>query len=98
MSKQTSGHNLQFETDFNGERLELPANIVQALKGFQAKRISVRILAKPISDKLTRLEVTEEEIDRIGALQLEPRENVVEFLASQGSLQTGTFAKRTSAL
>jgi hypothetical protein len=98
MSKQSSDGTFQFETDFNGELIELPASVVEHLARSGAKKISVRILAKPISDTLTRLGVTEEEIDRIGVRQLEPRENVVRFLASQGALVSSRFAKRSAVL
>ena len=94
MSKQTGDRIHQFETLFNGERIELPKSVVDKLANSGAKKISVRILSKPISDTLNRLGIMEDEIDGIGSLQLEPRENVLSFLASQGVLSYGGFAKR----
>lgn len=58
---------------------------------FSDAKLHVRIEKKEINDRLKKNNVTEEEIERISALQIESREQVVKFLLSQGML-----AKRTS--
>lgn len=58
---------------------------------FSGAKLHVRIEKKEINDRLMKNNVTEEEIERISALQLESREQVIKFLLSQGML-----AKRAS--
>lgn len=58
---------------------------------FSGAKLHVRIEKEEINDRLKKNNVTEEEIERISALQIESREQVVKFLLSQGML-----AKRTS--
>ncbi len=60
-----------------------------ALRTFQAEgntKVQVRLTAYRVSSDLRTRAVTEEEIERITALQLEPRENVVRFLRAEGAL------------
>ncbi len=97
MQKQSAGAGYQFETELDGDRITLPGEMAAELARATVKKISVRILTKQISDRLHSLNVSESEIDRIGALQLEPRENVLSFLASQGKLAGSRFAKRFPA-
>ncbi|MBX2992272.1 MAG: hypothetical protein KF749_14055 [Bacteroidetes bacterium] len=58
---------------------------------FSGSKLHVLLERKEISDRLKKNNVTEGEIERISALQLETREQVIKFLLSQG-----TLAKRAS--
>lgn len=57
--------------------------------------VHVRLTAKSINAELKQLKVSEEEIERIGSLQLESREQVVTFLLSEGALNR-VAGKRTT--
>lgn len=48
-------------------------------------RVTVR-LTRGVVGALRKRGVSEEEIERIAALQLEPRENVLRFLGAEGAL------------
>ncbi len=61
---------------------------------FSGAKLQVRIEKKEISDRLKKNNVTEEEIERISALQLESREQVVKFLLSQGMLARRSASRR----
>ena len=58
--------------------------------------IHVRLTAKAISSELKSRNVSEEEIERIGSIQLESREQVVRFLLSEGALEKKAERKRKS--
>ncbi len=68
-------------------RIIIPDSVLQLLETGRGRRISVRLSRTPVSSDLEKKGVSEEEIERIAALQLEPREQVVKFLTSQGSLR-----------
>lgn len=59
-----------------------------------ARSLRVRLTSKVISSALKLKDVTEEEIERIGALQLEKREQVVKFLLTEGALRGHAVLKR----
>ena len=46
----------------------------------------MRIVGGVLSSELTARDVSDEEIERIGNLQLEDRDQVVKFLLSEGTL------------
>ena len=54
--------------------------------GKHSGAIHVRLTAKALSSELKASNVSEEEIERIGSLQLESRDQVVKFLLSEGAL------------
>jgi hypothetical protein len=59
----------------------------------------VKLIPRRLSRELVLRGVTEEEIDQIGSLQLEPRENVLGFLSSEGALRADKkFRRRTRNL
>lgn len=49
-------------------------------------KVTVRLTHGHVGGALRHRGVTEDEIERIAARQLEPRENVIRFLAAEGSL------------
>ena len=69
----------------------VPGIAVAAMGLKPGNRVHVRVTVESLSVRAMELGVTEEEVDAIGELQLESRENVLRFLAAEGSL-----AKRRS--
>jgi DNA-binding transcriptional regulator/RsmH inhibitor MraZ len=89
-----SRESIEFEgtIDKHG-RIAVPPSIRAHIdKG--ARSLRVRLTSKVISSALKLKDVTEEEIERIGALQLEKREQVVKFLLSEGALRGHVVLKR----
>ncbi len=64
--------------------IAVPASWRKALAG---KRLSVRLVPRHEAAALTAAGVTEDEIDLIGSIQSEPRDQVIAFLLSEGSLR-----------
>lgn len=63
--------------------LRIPRALRAELAG---RKIRVRLTPQTVAAKLTAAGVTEEEMERIGALQREAREQVVRFMLSEGAL------------
>ena len=59
-------------------------------------QIHVRVTTRKLRRGLLRIGVTEDEVETIAAMQLEPRENVERFLSTQGAMQrrAGRKARR----
>ena len=66
----------------------------ELLGEFSRKKIHVRISSRENASGLRENNVTEDELDRISSLQLEPREQVVKFLLSEGALKGSSFDRR----
>ncbi len=64
----------------------VPKSVLHRLNIRKGTMVHVRLTAMQLTGKLRKRNVTEEEIERISALQLEPRENVVRFLATESVL------------
>ena len=86
---------LEFETKVNRNgRVEfsLPVTLLGAEPGSD---VTVSIVPGRISKILDAREVTNEEVDRIAALQYEDRQNVIRFLEAEGALAfTPNFLER----
>lgn len=67
-------------------RITVPSHIIREF-GKRGGRVHVRLTTNTISAGLRERDVSEREIERIGAMQLESREQVVKFLLSEGALQ-----------
>ncbi|MBI2428604.1 MAG: hypothetical protein HYV29_07395 [Ignavibacteriales bacterium] len=80
-------HSIQFEAEVDKEGKVTFSKIVDDLKLKPGSKVTVNIFGGVISERLTQLGVTEKEIERIGNTQLEDREHVMIFLASQGILK-----------
>ena len=75
--------------------LMVPPSILERFLLKQGSIVHVRMTARRLSKRLKERTVTEEEVERIGGLQLEPRESVIRFLTAEGSLASGSsFRKR----
>jgi len=79
-----------FETVIGADgRIEVPGGILSAPGTQPGSRVRVRLVAAGIAKALERRNVTAGEVDRIAAVQLEPREQVIAFLLAEGALSTG---------
>lgn len=88
-------HSVQFqaEVDTKGNvKFSKPVSDLQLKPG---AKVTVNIFGGVLSDRLSKLNVTEEEIEQIGKVQYEDREHVMSFLSSQGEFSGNTnFANR----
>ena len=82
----------EFEAELDASgRITVPRDIAGE---FQTGMIRVRLTASLIGEELQKRAVTEEEVERIGRLQLEPREQVIKFLLSEDVLRTSGMRRR----
>lgn len=76
-----------FETHVDAEgSLRVPASYVRKLGFEPGSRLSVRLTDASVAADLQARGIAQEEVDLIGSTQLEPRENVLEFLRAEGAL------------
>lgn len=76
---------LEFDSQVDSEgRIALPRETVRLL-GLR-EHVRVRLTRRALAASLRRKNVSEQEIDRIAALQLEMPEHVAAFLLSEGAL------------
>jgi len=88
-----------FVTDIDDSgSITIPASYLRSLGFETGARVSVRVTELVLSEDLRQRGITESEVDRLGATQLEPRENVLTFLASEGSIATGERSRLLKAL
>jgi len=66
--------------------IRLPARVLERFPAGGATKVRVRLTGQRQASALARHGVTEEEIERIAALQMESRDRVVRFLLAGGSL------------
>ncbi len=78
-------------------RIAVPPAVLAGLDRSSRSTLHVRLTSKVINTALRKNDVTEEEIDRIAVLQLEPRGQVVKFLLSEGALQGDRPFKKRGA-
>ncbi len=86
----------EFDTEIEKDgTIRLPVSIVDQMDLRPGTKLQVRVSSTALSSALREREVTEEEIERIAGIQLEPREQVIKFLLSEGAA-TGNapFQKR----
>jgi antitoxin component of MazEF toxin-antitoxin module len=79
--------------------VHVPAAAVRALAVGKGSKVHVRVTAEMLTANLKKRKVSEEEIRSIAAVQLEPRSNVVKFLATE-SVFSGNkeFGRRARGL
>lgn len=63
-------------------RISIPEDVLRQVEG----RVHVRLSPVHLSAQLHEKGVSEEEVEHLGAVQLESREQVVKFLLSEGAL------------
>lgn len=80
-------HSVRFEAEVDAAGRVSFAKAVPDLQLKPGAKVTVNIFGGVVSGTLNALGVTEEEIERIGDVQLEDREHVMSFLAAQGALR-----------
>ena len=89
---------IEFEAAVDEQgRITVPPAILAGLDRKSRSTLHVRLTSKVINTALRKNDVTEEEIDRIAVLQLEPRTQVVKFLLSEGALRRDSAFKKRGA-
>lgn len=89
-------HSIEFEAEVNREgRVQFSRQVAHELNLKEGGKVTVRVIGGVLSKELTARDVSDEEIERIGAIQSEDRDHVVRFLRSEGTLaNNGRFRKR----
>lgn len=87
-------HSVQFEAEVGSDDKVSFSRNVADLQLKPGAKVTVNIFGGVVSKRLTALGVTEKEIERIGNMQLEDRDHVMTFLASQGVLKNSSLKKR----
>ena len=89
---------IEFEADITPDgTIPVPRTVAALLK--KGGRVTVRLSAGIVPDKLRRRHVTEDEIEQIALRQLEERESVIAFLRGEGQLAANRgFRQRAAAL
>ena len=87
-------HSVQFEAEVGKDGKISFSRFVHDLQLKPGAKVTVNIFGGVLSDRLTGLNVTEEEIERIGKIQFEDREHVMTFLSSQGVLKGSKLQQR----
>lgn len=77
-------HSVQFEAEVDSSGKVSFSKPVFQLQLKPGDKVTVNIFGGVLSKQLTKLNVAEEEIEQIGKTQLEDRQHVMTFLASQG--------------
>ena len=93
-------HSVEFEAEIDNEgRVHFTRSVAGYLQVARGAKVTVRIVGGVLSRELSARNVTDEEIERIGNVQLEDRDQVVKFLSSEGALaKDRAFRKRTKGL
>lgn len=92
-------HSVQFEAEVDEKGNVTFSKAVQDLQLKPGSKVTVNIFGGVLSKKLAALQVTEEEVEIIGNMQLEDREHVMKFLSSQGALSSKrTFVERVKRM
>ena len=89
-------HSVTFEAEVNGEgMIQLSRSVADELGVKGGAKVTVRIVGGVLSRELTARNVSDEEIEQIGTVQLEDRDQVVKFLSCEGVLTRDlSFKKR----
>lgn len=88
-------HSIQFEAEVDGNGNVSFSKPVFELQLKPGEKVTVNIFGGVVSKRLSKLNVTEAEIELIGKTQLEDRQHVMTFLASQGVLnKSNSFSAR----
>ncbi len=73
--------------------IRIPASYLERLGYRGGTRVSVRVTELSVAEVLRARGVAETEVDAIGAMQRESREDVLAFLTAEGSLAGDTDAR-----
>jgi hypothetical protein len=80
-------HSVVFEAEVDGGgRVHFSRQVAEQLGVKSGAKVTVRIVGGVLSRELTARNVSDEEIERIGNVQFEDRDQVVKFLSCEGIL------------
>lgn len=74
--------------------LLIPAGVLNRLKVSRGDKVHIKVTTSVLSVQLKQRNVTEEEIEHIAALQIEPKENVIKCLATESRFSRNKGFKR----
>ena len=82
------GHkkSVDFEASLDHGKITIPKEVLDEI-GDTVSAVHVRVTTKALSSELKERQVNEDEIELIGAMQLESRPQVVKFLLSEAALK-----------
>ena len=96
MKKESAEIDLRIPAD---GALVVPKEVLNRLNVRVGDRVHLQVTTNVLSRDLKQRNVTEQEIERIAGVQLEPRENVVRFLATESRLSGNRgFIRRAGGL
>ncbi|HTR82617.1 MAG TPA: hypothetical protein VMM58_13390 [Bacteroidota bacterium] len=89
-------HSVEFEAEVDEEgKIHFSRLVADDLRLRHGAKVTVRIVGGVLSKELTARDVSDDEIERIGKIQFEEREQVVKFLSAEGLLTADAgFKKR----
>lgn len=86
---------VEFETTLDQSgKIVVPESVLEEF-GKRSGAVLIRLTAKAITSELKARNVNEEEIERMGSVQRESRDQVIRFLLSEGALMKSGGRKRT---
>jgi len=85
---------IRFEAEVGRDGTVSFSKYVGELRLKPGTKVTIAVFGGTISKRLTKLHVTEEEIEAIGKKQFEDRDHVISFLSSQGILKGKKFPPR----
>jgi len=95
MTMEHDRKSVEFDSIIDNEgKITVPSSLLDQFRKRSPAKLRVRLSGHVIAAELTRKNVSEEEIERVGALQLESRDQVVKFLLSELALQGNKRFKR----
>jgi hypothetical protein len=95
MNSSDHAATVEFEALIDAEgKLVVPANVVAMLGNIGDGRVHVRITSGALDRRLRSKGITEDELDRIAAMQLESRDQVMKFMLTEGGWRRGTQVRR----
>jgi len=86
---------LEFEARIADDgTITVPPQMLEALGSHARSRLNIRLTSATLAGELQINGVTEEELERIASMQLESREQVIDFLLSEGALAKPPASRR----
>jgi hypothetical protein len=80
---------IEFDTSVEKDgHLQLPDDVRARMALVPGTKLHVRLTTRALAERLRKSGVTDDEVDRIAAVQLTSREEVIRFLLCEGVLQT----------
>lgn len=97
MRRQHNRKSVEFVGEIGADgRVSVPPAVLEQFPTGQRSKLRVRLTGSHLSNDLAGRGVTEDEVERIALTQLEDRDQVIQFLLSEGILSGAkAFRKRS---